>query len=652
MKKIFTLTAFWLAALAAQANDIALTQIRLSGGCGQIYAQLAIRNTGTVPVNQVIIQQQVNGNPTTHTWSYTVALAPTRTDTLQLPMLSGPRVSTSLAYSVQSVNGVADTDPSNNSLTSTFHLGAVNGNATIGSSSGATFSSLQQAMTERMAIFNAGYRPGSGCQDSWALEAGTYSGPLEFGNHMSGLHITAAPGAAGQVFISNAGGTTPNYAVNLAGVSDLMFSHITLMRTGGTNNLNVVQLSAGCRNIVFDSVTVTAPNSTVVTGTTRALFYSPTSSTVNGLTVSNSLLKGGNAATYLDGAGHRASASNRNFQFINNRLEVNWLGFFVLHCNGLSIKNNVVTRFDSTVGTEFYATSLRWVDSLQEVSGNKLLTHKGDWGLRMRHVRGVPTGALIANNFIQVGRNLATDRALAIDDTGCYHLNFVNNSFHNNSNVAASAAALLTEAVTNVRFEGNIFSSPNAVAFKSTIPGGITDFIYNNLYSLNVSNLAEIGIQPYSTAASAAAALNSSNAGSNVLIDPEFPWLTDLHLTTPALRLMPRNPLVPTDIDGDARPVTTFIGADEAVNVAVKQSLPAHLVKLQPNPARGQVAVQLSQGGTWQTQLIDLSGRVLHTSTAINGRSYELPLTHLAAGIYMVRVTQGQQAATLKLVVE
>lgn len=76
--------------------------------------------------------------------------------------------------------------------------------------------------------------------------------------------------------------------------------------------------------------------------------------------------------------------------------------------------------------------------------------------------------------------------------------------------------------------------------------------------------------------------------------------------------------------------------------------------RLFPNPTGDAVTVQVADmAGTYQLALVDMTGRVLQTTTLQSGgtASVELDLRQLPAGVYTVRLT-GQQAVAVKQVVK
>lgn len=97
-----------------------------------------------------------------------------------------------------------------------------------------------------------------------------------------------------------------------------------------------------------------------------------------------------------------------------------------------------------------------------------------------------------------------------------------------------------------------------------------------------------------------------------------------------------------------------FLAATSTTVLAMRaaQALPAEA--LYPNPAHGQVMVQLPTGaaGPITLRLRDALGRVVHEAVAPAGQPYSLDLAGLTPGLYVVQVQAGETLATRPLVVE
>jgi hypothetical protein len=78
-------------------------------------------------------------------------------------------------------------------------------------------------------------------------------------------------------------------------------------------------------------------------------------------------------------------------------------------------------------------------------------------------------------------------------------------------------------------------------------------------------------------------------------------------------------------------------------------------VRVYPNPTSGQVYVNLPNGATQEVmvQLMDASGRVVRTAQLSNNQNaVEFDLSGMASGLYLVRLNQGNETKTVKLMVK
>jgi hypothetical protein len=80
-------------------------------------------------------------------------------------------------------------------------------------------------------------------------------------------------------------------------------------------------------------------------------------------------------------------------------------------------------------------------------------------------------------------------------------------------------------------------------------------------------------------------------------------------------------------------------------------------VSVYPNPSRGVVSLQLDQSlnGALDLEVVDLTGRRVFNQrweVLESANTYQLDLTHLASGVYLLNMRQGQDRRSLKLIIE
>lgn len=103
--------------------------------------------------------------------------------------------------------------------------------------------------------------------------------------------------------------------------------------------------------------------------------------------------------------------------------------------------------------------------------------------------------------------------------------------------------------------------------------------------------------------------------------------------------------LVKTDSNGCIQP-----GCMQAVSV--QEHLQANIaLKIYPNPVVDQLNIESSfEQGQLQLQIRDMQGRVVHSEQQPAYTNIQLPLSHLPAGMYLLRIQNGQQLAWARLV--
>lgn len=103
--------------------------------------------------------------------------------------------------------------------------------------------------------------------------------------------------------------------------------------------------------------------------------------------------------------------------------------------------------------------------------------------------------------------------------------------------------------------------------------------------------------------------------------------------------------LVKTDSNGCVQP-----GCVQVVNV--QEHLQANLaLKIYPNPVVDQLNIQSNfEQGELQLQISDMQGRTVHSEQQSAGAEIQLQLYHLPAGMYLLRIQNGQQSAWARFV--
>ncbi len=74
-------------------------------------------------------------------------------------------------------------------------------------------------------------------------------------------------------------------------------------------------------------------------------------------------------------------------------------------------------------------------------------------------------------------------------------------------------------------------------------------------------------------------------------------------------------------------------------------------LKLSPNPASKEFAIETSTSDLDEINLVSLDGRTVKTLSAARNSSVKIPVGDLAAGVYLAQIIAGKRVLVEKLVV-
>ncbi|MEY3243553.1 MAG: hypothetical protein RIR11_4992 [Bacteroidota bacterium] len=105
---------------------------------------------------------------------------------------------------------------------------------------------------------------------------------------------------------------------------------------------------------------------------------------------------------------------------------------------------------------------------------------------------------------------------------------------------------------------------------------------------------------------------------------------------------------------GDGAAFTTLVLTESGASSSNEQNLVRNGLRVFPNPIRNNANIQfdLLTAGQYQIQLFDLSGAVVWSNNIDLGSGQQqisIPMDQQSAGIYLARMTNGQQSASVKV---
>jgi hypothetical protein len=105
---------------------------------------------------------------------------------------------------------------------------------------------------------------------------------------------------------------------------------------------------------------------------------------------------------------------------------------------------------------------------------------------------------------------------------------------------------------------------------------------------------------------------------------------------------------------GDGAAFTTLVLNESSASSSNEQNLLRNDMRVFPNPVRNNANIQLDllAAGQYQIQLFNLSGAVVWSNNIDLGSGQQqinIPMSQQSAGIYLARITNGQQSASVKV---
>ncbi|MCX6232876.1 MAG: GEVED domain-containing protein [Bacteroidetes bacterium] len=454
-----------------------------------------------------------------------------------------------------------DSTNSNDTLASTCFTSCMNGNYTIGDTTGGNFHDFP--------TFNAAVN---------ALKIGGVCGSVVFladiGTYNEQIRIPEIIGASASntiTFRSASNDSTKvkvqftpvssntNYILKLDSADYIRIERITL-KTLSTNYGSVIVLDNGaCNNIIS--------NNSIEMQTGNALY---SNSGINDISTPNyynkyqynKIINGNNGITTN---GVSTSSLKKGTEIIGNKIsDFYGNGIYSWYEDSIKIIGNEISSNSSN--TNIYGLNIAYNNNAIQILKNKIILNNpgSQYGLYLYSCLGTTTArGLIANNMISLSGGTTTSTNYGIYSAYSAFQNYYYNSLNTLSpSLTNSHALYVAGGGSDLRFLNNNFvNSAGGFAYYIQTPAAIVQSNYNNIFTTgsvlgywsgNISSLSSLQ-------AISAMDLNS------VSLNPSYTSATDLHLLSTVLSLL-GTPVtaINDDIDGAARDVLhPTIGADE-----------------------------------------------------------------------------------------
>lgn len=555
--------------------SIASPSLNIAAGSNDV--NVLIKNFGTNTIHSFSLRHTVNGlNQIDTTFT---GLNLTTNDTIRIiltgnkaALISAGVLSTFKVY-LHQPNGNADNNRANDTITIGPINASLKGIYTINPSG----SGVNNFVSFRAAT-NALHSAGVSGNVTFIVAPGTYNEQISLNaiNGVSATNTVTFDGvSAANRIIDTAANTVSNYwTIKLNNSPYITFKNLTI-NASGTNYGVAVQIAGASDYTQIIKCKLNVPNSLTSTGSSFApLILSNTSSgsnlstsvRLNNLVIDSNTISGGYYGILMYGL--TSSPYSTNNVISNNTItDAYYYGIYAYYHEALTINGNTISNRTVNGNTNafgIYLTSCynNLANTKHEINNNKIV-NIGRYGIYAVNGGGA-TSSNITNNMIGGGFN--STAAFGAYFSSFQGLNFVHNSIYIDANTTNSSNSSLYLAYnTNSTIRNNILANTGS-GFPLYINGnqnGSFDLDANNYYRFGAGSSYDIIYNngtTYNTTNYKGAGGYNANA---VNINPDFVSTTNLHLTSACAGRVPRLSYVMNDIDGDMRPATTNMGADE-----------------------------------------------------------------------------------------
>jgi parallel beta-helix repeat protein len=515
-------------------------------------------NHGASILHYVLLGWSINGilQPT-YTWAGTLTFGVSSSVTLGTAILNNGDI---IKMWTNNPNGLADSNPLNDTMTFTFNRIRLNGTYTIGGIT-PNYATIAAAVTD---LNTKGI-----CSDViFNIRNGTYTESVSLGtiyNSSPTSRITFQSESGDSTAVIINGGFSPT--ISLTGTTYITFRKLTITTIAS----NPFLISTNCTNISILNNVIQGATGGV---STACIYSNAVSSNLSFITIANNKISNGSDGIRLI-AGIAYVITNLD---INNNIITNQPhGIGLARTVSASVRKNTI-MIPFTASSGYYGISLSIETGAYRIEGNRIVITSGK-GISLAASNSLPTHrGLVCNNFISGGDAINSANGIYIEDVKFCNI------YHNTVNVMANTYFAALSILAHDSLEGEHVNVKNNI-FKN---GGTGYAIELN------STSGMLGVEPYvkvvnqlnNNAYSYAGAIFTRTSyygipsitawqtyvgkdSASFCFAPNFVSPTDLHVSVLSPNMVLNGsavalPEVTTDIDGEIRStLNPDIGADE-----------------------------------------------------------------------------------------
>lgn len=529
---------------------------------GSYPVEVIVTNTKTTPITALSLTYTNGIVPVTESFTG-LNLLSNESDTLTFTTQFAFSTYTTLYAYINSVNSISDELQLNDTTETSTLCSVLAGTYSLNPALPVSTTNF----TSFASVLDALYCGGISSNVTFEVASGVYNeqislGPVEGTGPGSRIAFTSATGNPADVVITYAPSlSTANFVLNINGIEYVTFENMTMTNTA-TSLGHVIEFTANSDSVIIrNNVLNGLVNSS--TSTSYSVVYSGGNLNHNTIFDGNTI-NNGTSGIYVRGVG--TTDREMGVKVINNTINnFSYYGIYSYYSTDLSIDGNAINGApESGSYTSLYGIYAYYSDSLKSLSNNtiKLTPVSSAYGVYMPNVvNSAASRAPVYNNMISVVSSVSsssTFHGMYFSTASYLDLNY--NTIYVR-NTSTSSNALYMSSGSNFRLLNNnlLNKGEGRAIYAGTSVLASSD--YNNLYT----NGATLGYFTAARADLAAWQTASAMDANSISLMPHFYGELNLHVVDFSMMGL-ATPIasISTDIDGDARDITTpDIGADE-----------------------------------------------------------------------------------------